>query len=150
MRSLKTALPAMLGLSLLLGSCSVFSEHEPFQASFALRSYQDKPLPLPDGSSLLIGDSLLINEAARVHHKSASALRGVVVWLLPDGTRRIADGFMSYERLGDTIVTSFFCRFGEVCPLVLVAPDTGIIRNDSLRFPERGFSTGARVYVRIR
>jgi len=149
MRSSRSVVLAVT-LSLLLSSCSTFAEPDAFRASFALRSYQDKPLPLPDGSLLLIGDSLFIDEAGRVHHDSRSALRGVVVHQLPDGTRRVSDGFMAYQRFGDTIVTTFFCRFGDVCPLVLVAPDTGVIRNDSLLFPARQFTTGARVYVRIR
>jgi hypothetical protein len=63
--------------------------------------------------------------------------------------REVVEGFMGYHRHGNLVITSFFCRFAGICAAVLVPPDTGLIRADSLLFPARPNSTGIRIYVRV-
>src|SRR6266542_5584895 len=96
MSILRRSVVLVAGVWLTLSGCTTHTEPQPFQASFALRSYDGNPLPLPNDTLLLIADSLLIDEGTRPREGSRSAMRAVVVRERGDGTREVVSGFMNY------------------------------------------------------
>lgn len=135
----------------ILAACETATGPAPFfQATFSLRTLEGKPLPLPDGSDLLlIGDSLDFNELAKPRGDYRRVIQATVVHRRTDGALEVLRGEQSYERRGDTVFTSFSCRFGELCLGFVAALQVGVFRNDSLIFSPGQFGV-ERVYLRMR
>ena len=151
MSAIVSRVGALLGFFALLSACETSTGPAPFfQATFSLRTLEGKPLPLPDGSDLLlIGDSLDFNELAKPRGEYRRVIQATVVHRRTDGAVEILRGEQSYERRGDTVITSFACRFGEFCLAIVAAPQIGVFRNDSLIFSSGQFDQ-ERVYLRMR
>lgn len=140
-----------LAFTVLVTACETTTGPAPFfQATFSLDALGGKALPLPDGSDLLlIGDSLDFNEIAKPRGELRRVIEATVVHRRTDGALEILRGEQSYERRGDTVITSFVCRFGELCAALVAAPQIGVFRNDSLVFSPGQFGV-ERVYLRVR
>jgi len=120
-----------------------------FRGEFSLVTLQGKLLPLPDGGTLLIGDSLSFDEARLPRPSGQPKIWATVVHQRPDGSVELLRGYQSYERRGDTVITSFACRFSDICLLdIVVAPELGVLRNDSLIFSPKSPTGPTRVYRR--
>jgi hypothetical protein len=140
---------AGFALLLLLVGCDAGTGPRVFRGDFSLLTLQGKLLPLPDGGTLLIGDSLSFDEARRPKETNQPRILATVVHQRPDGSVELIRGYQSYERRGDTVITSFACRFSDICLLdIVVAPEVGILRNDSLIFSPKLPSGPTRVYRR--
>ena len=150
--SIRLYLRRLRAVALVAGllSCAAPTEPQPFlHATFSLSALDGKPLPLPDGGFLLVGDFLAFSEARRPRGELRSVLEATIIHQRPDGSRETIVGLQSYERRGDTVVTSFYCRFSDICVLVY-APELGVFRNDSLVFHQAGLSQPSRVYLKLR
>lgn len=134
------------GLALLITTAACDSSTGPavFRGDFTLLSFEGKQLPLPDGGSLLIGDSLSFDES-----QPEKRIFATVVHQRPDGSLELLSGYQWYQRRGDTVTTDFACRFGRFCIAALIsAPEIGILRNDSLIFSPTSPDGPTRVYRR--
>src|SRR5258706_15636861 len=110
-------LNACLALLALAAGCDGGTDPQVFRGDFSLLTLQGKLLPLPDGGTLLIGDSLSFDEARRPKEADAPRILATVVHQRPDGSVELLRGYQSYQRRGDTVITSFACRFSEICLL---------------------------------
>ena len=133
------------GLTLLIMAVACDSGTGPvvLRGDFTLVSLAGKLLPLPDGDGILIGDSLSFDET-----QSQPRILATVVHRRPDGSLESLRGYQWYDRRGDTVTTSFACRFGELCLALVAAPETGILRNDSLIFSPKSPTGPTRIYRR--
>ena len=142
------------GLALLIGVAACDNSTGPalLRAQYALMALGGKRLPVTDGEGLLIADSLSFDESRGRDPSQPSILepllRATVVHQLPDGSVEILRGSQFYEHRGDTITTSFACRFGQLCLALVAAPESGILRNDSLIFSPKSPDGPTRVYRR--
>ncbi len=131
-------------LSLIAG-CEGATGPDRLRGDFALVSLYGKQLPLPDGASLLIGDSLTFSDS-----RPEARLFATIVHRRTDGTVEVLTGYQTYQRRGDTVTTSFSCRFSDICLAwdIVAAPETGILRNDSLIFSPKSPNGPTRIYRR--
>ena len=131
-------------------ACESATAPEVLHGDFSLVSMQGKPLPLPDGSTLLIGDSLRFDETVWPRRNEQTKAFATVVHKRSDGTLEILSGYQTYERRGDTVITAFACRFNDLCLAwdIFAAPETGVLRNDSLIFSPKSPDGPTRIYRR--
>jgi hypothetical protein len=142
------------GLALLIGAAACDDSTGPvvLQGEFSLVAFAGKQLPIADGDALLIADSLSFEESRTRDPSQPSIqeamLRATVVHQRADGSLETLRGNQSYLRRGDTVITSFACRFGQFCLALVAAPETGILRNDSLIFSPKSPNGPTRIYRR--
>jgi hypothetical protein len=141
------------GLALLIGAAACDDSTGPvvLQGEFSLVAFAGKQLPIADGDGLLIADSLSFEERTRDPSQPSiqeGTLRATVVHKRVDGSLETLRGNQSYLRSGDTVITSFACRFGQLCLALVAAPETGILRNDSLIFSPKSPNGPTRIYRR--
>src|SRR5262245_55465347 len=107
-------LPAGLAVLMVAAGCESATGPADFRADYALISLQGKALPLPNGGLLLIGDSLRFNERGWPPSNEQTKAIGTIVYQHTDGSVELIRGYQSYQRRGDTVITSFSCRFSEI------------------------------------